>query len=479
MSRVIAITGGRVLTMDPERRIIDGGTVLVEDDQIAAVGATADVEVPAGAEVIDATGMAVLPGLVNVHTHVPQILLRGGPSHDRELYDWLLNVLYPGLEAYTADDLTVAVTLYCAEAVRSGMTTIVANEDAGHADYDAVARPSIEAYEAAGVRVCYARMFSDRQAEDLHGLTGPLLAKEPGVRNVDTTGDTDWCLGQLDGLFSRYHGRSSGRVQVWPAPTNPRSLTAKAVHASRELAARHDVMWTMHLDESPYDKRATLVGAFEWLDAHHALDERLVAAHCTHASARDIRLLRRHDVKVAHQAASNGYLASGTAPIPEMLQAGITVGLGTDDANCNDSVNLIADMKVAFLAQRARTLDPGVLTPEKLLEMVTIDAARTIGLEDRIGSIEVGKQADVITIDLAHPQTTPSHDLCATLVLQAYGNEVDTVLVDGDVLMRAGQLRFLPQADERAFYADASARSTRIIAESGLRATRPWTTVGG
>jgi atrazine chlorohydrolase/5-methylthioadenosine/S-adenosylhomocysteine deaminase/melamine deaminase len=238
-------------------------------------------------------------------------------------------------------------------------------------------------------------------------------------------------------------------------------------------------MWTLHLDESPYDKRAALLGGYEWLEAHHALDGRLLAAHCVHASSRDVRLLRRHDVKVAHQATSNGYLASGTAPIPEMLQAGITVGLGTDDANCNDGVNLFADMKVMYLAQRARTLDPGVVTPEKIVEAVTIDAARAVGMADRIGSLEPGKQADLITVDLAHPQTTPAHDLCATLVLQAYGTEVDTVVVAGDVIMRGRRLRFLAPEDERAFYADAAARSARIVADSGLRATRPWTTVGG
>ncbi len=476
---VLAVVGGRVLTMDAERHLFEPGTVLIEDDQIAAVGPADAVQVPAGAEFIDATGMAVLPGLVNVHTHVPQILLRGGPSHDRSLYDWLFNVLYPGLGVYTPEDLRVAVTLYCAEAVRSGMTTIVANEDAGHADYEATARPSITAYEAAGVRVCYARMFSDRRADGLSDLSDALHAKEPDVRHVAFGADTDWTLAQLEGLFRAYHGRSSGRVQIWPAPTNPLSLTPKAVHAAREMAERYGVMWTMHLEESAYDKGASIIGAFEWLDAHRALDDRLLAAHCVHVSSRDIRLMRRYGVKVAHQAVSNGYLASGTAPIAEMLQAGITVGLGTDDANCNESVNLIQDMKAMYLAQRAQTQDPGAVTPEQIVEAATIEAAKAIGMADRIGSLEIGKQADLITLDLAQPQTTPAHDLAATLVLQAYGTEVDTVIVDGEVLMRGRELRFLPDADTAAFYADASERSRRIVADSGLHATRPWTNVGG
>ena len=479
MSTLVAITGGRVLTMDPERRILEPGTVLIEDDQIMAVGPAAEVTVPAGAEVIDATGMAVLPGLVNVHTHVPQILLRGGASHDRDLYDWLVNVLYPGLNAYSGDDLRAAVTLYCVEAVRSGMTTIVANEDVGFHDYDAAAKPSIEAYEAAGVRVCYARMFSDRASPRMGELVESLMEKEPDVHHVGTMESTEYCLAELEGLFRRYHGRSNGRVQIWPAPANPTVLTPKAVHASRAMAEQWDVMWTVHINESPYENRSQMVPLFEWLNNIGALDARLLAAHCVDVSPRDIRLMRKYDVKVAHQAVSNGYLASGVAPIPAMIQAGITVGLGTDDANCNESVNLIADMKAMAIMHRAMSQDAGILTAEKIVEAATIDAARAIGMADRIGSLEVGKQADVITVDLRTPQTTPAHDLCSTLVYQAYGTEVDTVLVDGRVIMRGRELAFLPSTDMAAFCADASERSARILQASGLRGTRPWTTIGG
>jgi atrazine chlorohydrolase/5-methylthioadenosine/S-adenosylhomocysteine deaminase/melamine deaminase len=202
-------------------------------------------------------------------------------------------------------------------------------------------------------------------------------------------------------------------------------------------------MWTLHLDESPYDKRAALLGGYEWLEAHHALDDRLLAAHCVHASSRDVRLLRRHDVKVAHQATSNGYLASGTAPIPEMLQAGITVGLGTDDANCNDGVNLFADMKVMYLAQRARTLDPGVVTPEKIVEAVTIDAARAVGMADRIGSLEPGKLADLAIVELNEPELTPLYDVYSHLVYAIKGSHVRTVVVDGKLVVRERRMTTL------------------------------------
>jgi cytosine/adenosine deaminase-related metal-dependent hydrolase len=217
----------------------------------------------------------------------------------------------------------------------------------------------------------------------------------------------------------------------------------------------------------------------EYLHNIGALDDRLLAAHCIHIDRRDVRLLAQHEVKVSTQAVSNSYLASGVAPVPDMLACKMTVGLGTDDANCNDSVNLLSDMKVFALVHRATRQDASVVTPERILEMATIDGARALGMEGLIGSLEPGKKADVILVDLRHPQTTPAHDLPATLVFQAYGSEVDTVLVDGQVVMRRRELAFLPPARETSFYQDATGRAEGILKRAGIEGRRPWRTLGG
>lgn len=474
----IAITGGRVLTMDPERRVLEPGTVVVEDQFIAQVGSPDDVDIR-GAEIIDATGMAVLPGFVNTHTHVPQILLRGGASHDRNLLEWLHNVLYPGLAAYTDDDIRVGTLLYCAEALRSGITTVVDNEDVRPNDFARAGAAGIGAFTDAGIRAIYARMYFDAPRAELEELVATIHAKAPGAVRMDESASTDHVLADLDQLITRHDRTADGRIRVWPAPAIPFMVSEKGMKAAQEIAASRTDGWTMHVSEDPVEARVHSMNAPEYLHHLGCLDDRLLAAHCVHIDSRDIRLFRQHDVKISTQPVSNSYLAAGIAPVPEMLAHGVTVGIGTDDANCNDSVNLISDMKVLALIHRAAHRDASIITPEKIIEMATIDGARCIGMADQIGSLEAGKRADIITLDLRHAQTTPAHDLAATIVFQAYGNEVNDVLVNGSVVMRDRVLSFLPTPqEEKALYDDASERSAAMLARAGLTGTRTWQTLG-
>jgi atrazine chlorohydrolase/5-methylthioadenosine/S-adenosylhomocysteine deaminase/melamine deaminase len=474
----IAITGGRVLTMDPERRVLEPGTVVVEDQFIAGVGAPGDVDT-AGAEVIDARGTAVLPGFVNTHTHVPQILLRGGASHDRGLLDWLFNVLYPGLAAYSDEDIRVGTLLYCAEALRAGITTVVDNEDVRPGDFARAGAAGIGAFTEAGIRAIYARMYFDAARPELDELAATLRARSPGVIGADQSAGTDHVLADLDRLIRTHDGAAGGRIRVWPGPAIPFMVSEKGMRAAQQIAAERTGGWTMHVSEDPVEARVHWMNAPEYLHDLGCLDHRLLAAHCVHVDSRDVRLFRQHDVKVSTQPVSNSYLAAGVAPVPELLANGVCVGIGTDDANCNDSVNLISDMKVLALLHRAVHRDASVVTPEKILEMATIDGARCIGMDGEIGSLEVGKRADIVTLDLRHPQTVPAHDLAATIVFQAYGNEVDTVLVDGAVVMRGRVLSFLPTpAAEAALLRDAGERADAILARSGIAGSRAWRRLG-
>jgi cytosine/adenosine deaminase-related metal-dependent hydrolase len=180
----------------------------------------------------------------------------------------------------------------------------------------------------------------------------------------------------------------------------------------------------------------------------------------------DIALLARHGVNVVTLPVSNCYLGSGIAPVPRLRDAGVTVAIGTDDANCNDSVNLFHDMKFLALIHRGLARDPALLSPQCVIDMATIDGARALGLDDRIGSLEVGKRADVIVCRLDRPQTTPVHDVMTTLLFQAYGSEVETVLVDGQLLLHEGKLMW---ANESEVCRDAQRRSQGIVARAGLR----------
>jgi cytosine/adenosine deaminase-related metal-dependent hydrolase len=475
---ILAITGGRVLTMDVARRVLEPGTILVEDDCIAAIGPESEIVVPPDAENIDARGMAVFPGLVNAHSHVAQILLRGGASPDRDLFDWLFNVLYPGLAVYEPADVEVATRLYCVEALRHGVTTVVDNEDGGVGRYDDFAAASIRAFTECGMRAIYARMYADAPHPGLGERIAAVLAKEPQVQHVDVIEPLARIVNDLDRIMRRHHGCANGRISVWPSPGSPVSVSVDGLHAAQRLAAQHGTSWALHLAEAAAEEVALTMTPTEFLHDHGCLDARLLAGHCVHVDDRDIRLLARAGSRVSTQPVSNGYLGSGIAPVPEMLASGITVGVGTDDACCNDSVNLLSDIKTLVVLHKAARRDASALTAERALEMVTVDGAKAVGLASDIGSLEVGKKADIVMADLRRAQTTPAHDLAATLVFQAGGSEVDTVLVDGSIVIRGGRPTFLTPEEEQLLYEDATDRAARILARAGMRGTRPWRVVG-
>jgi cytosine/adenosine deaminase-related metal-dependent hydrolase len=182
----------------------------------------------------------------------------------------------------------------------------------------------------------------------------------------------------------------------------------------------------------------------------------------------DIRLLASTDTKVATNPVSNMFLGNGIARIGEMLAAGITVGIGTDDANCNGTVNMLADLKLVALAQKGLYRDPAVVTAEKVIEMATIDGARAVGLESSIGSLEVGKKADLAIVALNRAHLVPRHSVASVLVYQALGDEVQTVVIDGRIVLRDRQPAWLTPGQEQELIDRAQATSLRVAAAAGL-----------
>lgn len=475
----LLIQGGTVLTMNPAREIFPNGAVAISGGRIQAVGDAAEIaDHYQAASTLDASNTLVMPGLVNAHTHVIQILLRGGLSQDRDLYDWLFNVLYPGLAQYDGHDAALAARLYCAEAIRNGITTIVDNEDRGRSDECAVA--TIEAFRATGIRAVYARMFFDSAPEHLSKLVETVMRKAPKVkRSSDLIEDTQAAISHIASLIDRFHGAEQGRISVWPAPSLPNITSERGLLMAAELAETRNVGITIHLAEAPLDATMFNMTSTEYLHAIGFLSPRVLCGHCVYCNPRDIRLLKIHDAKVAHNAVSNLYLASGFAPIAEMISEGLTVALGTDDANCNENVNIFEAMKFAALVQRAKYLDASALTAEKVVEMATIEGARAIGMEHDIGSLEPGKKADLIMLNRDHAQLWPLHHVPNALVYQANGSEVQTVIVDGRIIMEDRRLAFLEPGEERELYARAQAASEAIARRAGLHGRDlEWRTAG-
>lgn len=458
-----ALAGGVVLTMDAAGTVIPGGTVLVQDRRVVAVGGT-EVDVT-GAAVVDCNGTLLLPGFVNAHTHVSQTLLRGGPGHSRTLYDWLINVVIPGLAAYTDDDLRLAVRLYCAEATRAGITTVIANEEPVSDMPERAVRTVLDAFVQCGLRTRYCWMFRDQVPD--------AIADERGVHSAGNLPASDRVL---DAIFEgiqrlgvEYRSETEGLVDVWPSPATTAVVSAAGLRRSAELARRSAGMWALHLAEIPLEEQLRGVSPVRYLEELGLLSERLLAAHCVHIDNLDIRALARARCGVVTSPVSNCFLGSGIAPAIEMAAAGVRLGLGTDDANCNDSVNPLSDMKTLALIQRGTRQDPGGLSPEAVVRASTAGGAYAAGLAD-VGVLEPGRQADLQVIALDEPQLVPLHDPYAALVFQAYGNEVRDVMVGGRFVLRNRTLTAEP--DLRALCRAAAEASARILHRADISPTR-------
>ena len=436
----LLIRNAHVVTMDEGRSEFPLGYVAISDDVIAGVGPMQDCPAEAR-QVIDATGKVALPGLVNAHTHAIHILMRGGLSDDRPLYDWLFNVILPGLAVYRQADVALAARFYCTEALLSGITTFVDNVEFPVDRFHMAADAAIGVYRDMGQRVIYARMFYDYSPPDFDPVVKAAQAREPGVRHDPGGFETSAsALSSIDELILRHHGSADGRIQVWPSPGVAILCSREGLLGAKDLARRRGTRLTLHLAESPQDRYQSGMTSIGYLASIGFLGPEILAGHCVQVDEGDIAILKSFDVKVANNAVSNMFLASGIAPVAQMQAAGITVGLGTDDANCNNSVNMISDMKVAALAQKSRYGRADAITAERVLEMATIGGARALGMAGQIGSVEAGKKADLALLDFDRPHLYPRHSIASALVYQANGSEVDTVIVDGRVLVAGGQV---------------------------------------
>lgn len=475
MARLL-ITGGTVLTVNPNRDVIDHGAVLIDGDHIVEVGKTIELENKHPQVTrFDAAGKLIMPGLVNAHVHAAQILLRGGPSQDKNHLDWLANVLYPAIHHYDEETTHIAYRLFCIEAVRSGTTTIVDNVIWGNRKN--LTDVALQTLQSIGLRTIYARIYSDISDPDQDYLLNIMRGKDPKIKRTSfPSGDIDETLTSIEALMNQYNTIESGLVSVCPAPGIPIFVSPAGLKGGLELAMKFDTIFTIHLAETETTSIFKGISVVEYLGFLNVLHPRLLAAHCVWVNDHDIRLLKQHDVKVANNVVSNMFLASGIAPVAKMLNFGLTVCLGTDDANCNNTVNMFTDMKFAALAQKVRELDASAITAEKVIEMATIDAARAIGLQYQIGSLEPGKRADLIIVDLDHPHLKPCFHIPSTLVYQANGSEVESVMVHGKWLLKNNTIQFLENISEDELLDQAQKASLTVLRKSGMEhlCNRGW-----
>jgi 5-methylthioadenosine/S-adenosylhomocysteine deaminase len=419
----LLIRNGLVITMNDRFDIVDGG-VSIRDGRIAAIGSNL-----AGphTRTIDARGGFILPGLIQTHIHLCQTLFRGY-ADDRPLMDWLRQRVWPMEAAHTPATLRAAARLATTELLMTGTTAVLTMETVH--ETDAV----VEEVAASGIRATIGKCMMDSSRE------APRRLQEPTRQSID----------ESLALRKRWHGTAGGRIQIAFAPRFAVSCSRELLETVADLSVSQHALVHTHASESREEialvrQLSGGLNNLEYLAAVHLASPRLCVAHCVWADEAEQALLAEHDVKVMHCPGSNLKLGSGLAPIVEMRRQGITVSLGADGAACNNRLDMFEEMRLAAVLQAVRH-HPGALPARDVLWMATRAGARTLGIEDAVGSLEVGKRADVIVVDRERVHQTPGPDPYSTLVYAARGTDIAVTVVDGEVLVEDGRpLRVEPR----------------------------------
>src|SRR6266480_1123178 len=406
--------------MDNSRRIVDAD-VLVQDGRIKSVGKLDGGKVGKKPALLDCTGLIILPGLVQAHIHLCQTLFRG-LADDLSLEAWLAQRIWPLEAAHTEASVHASAMLGAAELLLGGTTTILDMETVRHTG------AAFEALESIGIRATAGKCLMD-------AVSSPASLREP----------TDRALQESADLCARWHGAAGGRLRYCFAPRFAPSCTGALLRATSDLAGKAGAVVHTHAAETPLQlelvKRATGHDEIAYLDSVGISGPRSALAHCVWVDKDGIARLARQATNVVHCPSSNLKLGSGVAPIPEMLAAGCRVGIGADGAPCNNRLDAFEEMRLAALIQKPR-LGPDALPAAQVLELATLGGARALGLDAEIGSIEPGKLADLVVLDLTGPHVVPEDaDLVSRLVYGARASDVRHVIVDGRVVVRDGQLK--------------------------------------
>ncbi len=442
MNGSILIKGGTLVTVDAQDTVV-AGDLLVRAGRIAAIGVIEE----SADEVIEARGCAVLPGFVQTHIHMCQTLFRGA-ADDLQLIDWLKQRVWPLEAAHTAQSVRASARLSVAELIKGGTTCALTMETVSHTNE--VFRVVAET----GFRATIGKCMMDA------GEGVPATLHE----------QTEDSISESLALLEAWHGRAEGRIGFCFAPRFAVSCTRELLTQVARLARARGVLVHTHASENRTEceliERATGQRNIAYLDSVGLCAPHVALAHCVHVDAEELDTLARTGTHVLHCPSSNLKLASGIAPVAEMLARGISVALGADGAPCNNRLDMFTEMRTAALLQKVR-LGPEALPARAALRLATFAGARAMGLQDEIGSLEVGKRADVTVIDLARLHTTPRPDIVSSIVYAAQASDVRDVLVDGRSLMRDGKLSSL---NEREVLREAGAQAQQLFARAGIAA---------
>ena len=445
----ILIKNGAVVTVDEINQVYKNGYVFIEDDLITAIGAgEAPSQYRKADIVIDAALMAVMPGMVNAHTHLFQTFIRG-LADDKSLIDWLKAAIWPVAQALTEEEAYVAAMVGMVENIRGGATSVIDHQyiHTEPGNDDGVCRAADEA----GLRFLLARGWTD---QDYH----PAFMEEQEQIVRETTR-----------LRKKWEINGNGRIRVEFGPLIPWGCTEDTMRRTHDISRGWGAGTHIHVAETKNEVDINLEKRgnrhIEWLAEIGVLGPQMQLVHSIWLDDNEIELVAKHNAIVVHCPVSNMYLASGVARVPEMLEHGITVALGSDGPGSNNSQDMLEVLKTTALLHKVTTLNATVLLPEDVLQMACRGGAVAFGLPEQIGSLEVGKKADVVLVDLDTSMIMPVHRVPSALVYNASSRDVDTVIVDGRILMRDKVIAFL---DEKALLVRARQACANLFERAGV-----------
>lgn len=420
----LLIKNADIYTMDEKNTVISHGVIGVEGENITLMEEMDKEKEYAAAEVIDAAGSVVFPGFVDTHIHIFQSFLKGLGA-DHRLIEWLNLSALPYGQYMTPHQHKLAAQLACMEALKSGCTTMseffYTNQDVE------LAHSCIDGMVSTGIRSIFIRTFQDTGEE--YGM--PKCFLEPAGK----------AMKEVEALKKKY--QENDMLSIWTGPDVTWSTTKEGYQEMLEYCLSENVRYSMHIKETEVDNQMCMKyygkDIVDMLEEIGFLTDKFLAVHCVNLTPHDIERFAKYGVSISHNPAPNLYLGSGIPPIPESLKAGVNVSVGTDGAASNNSTDMLESLKLAALIQKGIHRDAAVITADEIIRMATAGGAKAVGMEDKIGTLKVGKKADLIVFNPRHLKSAPMHDAKATVVYASSEENIDTTVVNGKVVYHKGK----------------------------------------
>jgi len=405
---MILIKNTTIVTQNSKRQIIKNGAILIKDTKIIDLGATQKIEkkyAKVKKRIIDGQGQVTIPGLINAHTHSAMTLLRGF-ADDLPLKQWLTEKIWPAEAKLKPKDIYKGSELACREMLRSGTTTFF--------DMYWQPEPTIKATAESGLR----------------GFIGPLII-DLGAIKIGPA--------QIEETYNKLKSKISDKIKITIAPHSIYTVSKETLIWCKKFADEKNLLIHIHLSETEEEvancQKEHNCRPIEYLEKIGFLGNNVVAAHACWLSDKEIKILANHKVSVVNCPTSNLKLVSGILPLGKLLKAGVNVCFGTDGPSSNNNLDMLEDLKIAALIHKWNEKNPEAASAQTILDLATINGAKALKIDDRVGSIDIGKDGDIVTINFDQPHLKPCFDAVSHLVYSAHGADITRVIVAGRVLL--------------------------------------------